>query len=51
MTFANINWGKTSAWTLVVFMLICSIGYAASKDYRRALYWFFAACVTVTVTV
>lgn len=46
-----INWGKVFAWVLIVLMLACALGYALAKDYRKALYWFFAACVSVTVTV
>lgn len=35
----------------LVFNLVLAAGYAAQKDYRRALYFFFAFCITATVVV
>jgi len=34
----------------LLFCLALSAAYLAQKDYRRALYFFFAFCITVTVT-
>jgi hypothetical protein len=28
-----------------------SLVYAAARDYRHAAYWFFVACIAVSVTV
>jgi hypothetical protein len=47
----QLNWGKVMAWVLIAMMLLAAVGYAVARDYRKALYWFFAACVSVTVTV
>lgn len=45
-----MNYGKLLAYTSVALCLGASIGYALQKDWRRSLYYFFAACITVTVT-
>jgi hypothetical protein len=44
-----VNWGLVASWGGVVFSLASAIGYACVKDYRRALYFFFAFCITVVV--
>ena len=46
----SMNWGTRIAWFSVVLCIGSSIGYLVVKDYRRALYYFFAACITATVT-
>lgn len=33
----------------LAFCLSLSVAYLVQKDYRRALYFFFAACITTTV--
>ena len=35
----------------LVFCLSLSIAYLAQKDYRRALYFFFAFCITATIVL
>jgi len=44
-----MNWGTRLAWAGIILSLGAAIGYAIVKDYRRALYYFFAACITATV--
>ena len=44
-----MNWGARISWASVVLCLASSVGYWVAKDYRRALYYFFAACITVVV--
>ena len=36
-----------SAWAGAGLALTSAIGYAFAKDWRRALYFFFGACITV----
>lgn len=35
----------------LAFCLSLSIAYLVQKDYRRALYFFFAFCITATVVL
>lgn len=42
--------GKAIAYTMILLQVAAAIGYAAGGDYKRAAYWFFAACITVVVT-
>ena len=44
-----VNWGQIIAWAGVTLSVGAAIGYACVKDYRRALYFFFAFCITVVV--
>jgi len=46
----GMNWGARIAWFSVVLCFGSCIGYAIAGDHRRALYYFFAACITATVT-
>jgi hypothetical protein len=42
---------KTVWPTLVILIhLACCFEYARQGEYRRSLYWFFAACITASVT-
>jgi len=45
-----MNYGKALAVTNIVLCIGAAIGYACVKDWRRAAYWFFAACITASVT-
>lgn len=45
-----MNWGKILGWAITALSLAASVGYLAVHDYRRALYYFFAACITATIT-
>lgn len=50
MTSLNgVNWGVVGGWAGAVLSLISAIGYAYAKDWRHALYFFFAFCITVCV--
>ena len=44
-----MNWGDIGAWSGVVLCVLSCIGYAFAHDTRRALYYFFAAAITITV--
>ena len=44
-----MNWGARITWVSIALSLGASIGYLIVGDYRRALYFFFSACITVTV--
>lgn len=44
-----MNWGQIGGWAGALFALGTSVGYAYARDYRRALYFFFAFCITLTV--
>ena len=44
-----MNWGQVIAWAGALLSLGASVGYFVAKDYRKALYFFFAFCITVTV--
>lgn len=45
-----MNYGKVLAWSIVVLSLGASIGYLLVHDYRRSLYYFFAAAITSTIS-
>jgi hypothetical protein len=47
--FHGINWGDAGAWAGAFLSLGSAIGYAAAHDWRRALYFFFACAITVTI--
>jgi len=44
-----VNWGQISGWAGALLSLASAIGYAYAHDWRRALYFFFAFCITATV--
>ena len=44
-----MNWGQIGGWAGALFALGTSVGYAYARDYRRALYFFFAFCITCCV--
>lgn len=44
-----MNYGNVIAWVGAALSLGASIGYFAAKDYRNALYFLFAFCITATV--
>jgi hypothetical protein len=44
-----MNWGAVIGWTGVAQCIAACIGYAFAHDMRRALYYLFAAAITVTV--
>lgn len=46
----GMNYGKLLGWTIATLSFGAALGYALAKDYRRALYWFFAGCITVVLT-
>ena len=46
---SGVNWGNVASWGGVLFSLASAIGYAFARDWRNALYFFFAACITTTV--
>ena len=46
---SGINWGDAGAWAGAILALASAIGYAIAHDWRRALYFFFAACITLVV--
>lgn len=43
--------GRTVAGAQIIMCFIAAGGYLMSGDLRRGLYWFFAGCISVTVTV
>jgi hypothetical protein len=45
-----MNYGRLLAYTSVVLCFGACVGYAMVKDWRRSAYYFFAGCITVTVT-
>jgi hypothetical protein len=45
-----MNFGKFFSWAMVGLSLLASVGYFVAGDKRMALYWFFAASLTATVT-
>jgi len=47
--FHGINWGVIGGWAGIGLSAASAIGYAFSGDVRRALYFFFACCITVCV--
>lgn len=38
-------------WVMAAESFLAAIIYAYSKDWRGAAYWFFAGCITVSVTI
>jgi nitrate/nitrite transporter NarK len=46
---SGVNWGQAGAWAGAFLSLGSAFGYALAKDYRRALYFFFAFCITCVV--
>ena len=51
IALTQVNWGRFIAWGMVALSLTAACGYLFVKDYRRAFYWFFAACINTTVTL
>ena len=45
----GINWGLVTSWGGVFFSIASAIGYAFAKDTRHALYFAFAAAITIVV--
>jgi hypothetical protein len=45
-----MNYGKLLAITSIAISVLACIGYLLAKDYRRAIYWASAACLTSSVT-
>ena len=41
---------KVLPWIMAALSLLASAVYTWHGDYRHGLYWFFATCLTVTVT-
>lgn len=52
-----MNWSKYNnpasiiGFALILFNFGLSAAYFLQKDFRRAAYFFFAACITVTVVL
>ena len=44
-----MNWGAVIGWTGVVQCIGACIGYACAHDTRRAMYYLFAAAITLVV--
>jgi hypothetical protein len=44
-----MNWGQIISWAGVALSIGAAIGYAFAKDARHALYFAFAAAITITV--
>ena len=44
------NMGRVFGLAQCVIAVAASIGYFVAKDYRRALYWSFVACIEATIT-
>lgn len=44
-----MNWGQLAGWAGCGLSLLTAVGYALGKDWRRALYFFFAFCISLTV--
>lgn len=38
-------------WIMIVESLGAAAAFAIAHDYKHAAYWFFAACLTFTVTL
>jgi hypothetical protein len=45
-----MNWGAAIAWAGIALNFGASVGYTVAADYRRALYFFFGACIAAVVT-
>lgn len=39
------------SWTMAAESFAAAFIYACAKDWRHAAYWFFAGCITVSVTI
>lgn len=44
-----MNYGYAISWLGAALSLGAAIGYACAHDWRKALYFFFAFCITATV--
>jgi len=44
-----MNFGQLISWVGVLLNVGAAVGYCIARDYKRALYFFFAACITLTV--
>jgi len=45
-----MNWGRTLSLSMAGADLVISLAYLFHKDVRMTLYWFFAACLTATIS-
>lgn len=45
------NLGFYLAWMMAVENFGIAIAYACAHDWKHAAYWFFAACITISVTI
>ena len=43
--------GKTLALTMAAEQVVIAAVYLCARDYRHAAYWFFGACLIVSVTI
>jgi hypothetical protein len=43
------NFGQISGWTMTLMCIATAIGYAFARDWRRTLYFLFAAAINATV--
>lgn len=43
------NLGQISGWTMTFMCIVTAFGYALARDWRRALYFLFAAAINATV--
>lgn len=46
------KYNNPAGWIAVINLAFClalSVAYLCQKDYRRALYFFFAFCITATI--
>jgi len=46
-----MNWGKSIAIAQITMSAGASVGYLLAGEYRRALYFFFGACITGSVAL
>lgn len=46
-----MNIGRVLAWIMIALAVAAAAGYGCQGDWRRAVYWFAAAVLQVTVTV
>ena len=45
-----MNWGRAIAFVQIALGLASAVGYWLAGDRRRAIYFFFGACITGSVT-
>jgi len=45
----HLNYGQLGAWAGAFLSLGSAVGYTVAHDYRKALYFLFAFCITVCV--